>query len=177
MEERSALYNLTNDKNIVIKSAGKGCSTVVIWDSDDYIKEGEKKLGDKDLYKKVHKDLGTLISTIHEAIEKTGKRRNLNADKTKYFMIKVYSLLLAPENTQTVSRCSRSTNYFKPRSLCLKYIFLFRLSFATIGPGSKISSGKWSNPVHFLKSQGKFCLSFPCTLFYIFLTPKVINRV
>ena len=27
------------------------------------------------------------------------------------------------------------------------------------------SSVKWSDPVHFLKSQGKFSLSFPCTLF------------
>ena len=27
----------------------------------------------------------------------------------------------------------------------------------------------------FLKSQGKFLLSFPCTLFYIFLTPKNYN--
>ena len=36
-EERSALYNLKNDKNIVIKSADKG-SAVVVWDRDDYIK-------------------------------------------------------------------------------------------------------------------------------------------
>ena len=35
-----------------------------------------------------------------------------------------------------------------------------------------VSSVKWSHPAHFLKSQGKFFLSFPCTLFYIFLTPK-----
>ena len=39
------------------------------------------------------------------------------------------------------------------------------------------SSAKRSNPGHLLKSQGKFFLSFPCTLFYIFLTPKIINRV
>ena len=30
----------------------------------------------------------------------------------------------------------------------------------------------WSDPGHFLKSQGNFFLSFLCTLFYIFLTPK-----
>ena len=36
-EERSALYNLKNDKNIVIKSADKD-SAVVVWDRDDYIK-------------------------------------------------------------------------------------------------------------------------------------------
>ena len=35
-----------------------------------------------------------------------------------------------------------------------------------------LSSGKLSDPGHFLKSQGKFYLSFLCTLFYIFLTLK-----
>ena len=34
------------------------------------------------------------------------------------------------------------------------------------------SSVKWSDPGHFLKSQGKLFLSFPRTLFYIFLTRK-----
>ena len=34
------------------------------------------------------------------------------------------------------------------------------------------SSGKYSNPWHFSKSQGKFFLSFLCTLFFIFLRPK-----
>ena len=66
-EERSALYNLKNDKNIVIKSADKG-SAVVVWDRDDYIKEAEEQLGDKDIYEKVCNDPGPLISTIHEAI-------------------------------------------------------------------------------------------------------------
>ena len=40
-----------------------------------------------------------------------------------------------------------------------------------------VSSGKWSDPGHFLKSQGKFFLSFPCTLFYIFLTPKITDEI
>ena len=44
-EERSALYNFKNDKNIVIKSADKG-SSVVVWDRDDYIKEAEERLGE-----------------------------------------------------------------------------------------------------------------------------------
>ena len=35
-----------------------------------------------------------------------------------------------------------------------------------------VSSVKWSDPGHLLKSQGKFFLSFPCTLFYKILTPK-----
>ena len=40
-EEHSELYNLKNEKNIVIKSADTG-STIVVWGRDDYIKEGEK---------------------------------------------------------------------------------------------------------------------------------------
>ena len=35
-QERGALYNLENDKNVVIKGADKG-SAVVVWDRDDYI--------------------------------------------------------------------------------------------------------------------------------------------
>ena len=86
-EERSVLYNLKNDKNIVIKSADKG-SAVVVWDRDDYIKEAENQLGDKDIYEEVCNDPGPLISTIHEAIEKIRKRGDLNADTIKYFMVK-----------------------------------------------------------------------------------------
>ena len=47
-EERSALYNLKNDKNIVIKSADKG-SAVVVWDRGNYIKEAEEQIGHKDI--------------------------------------------------------------------------------------------------------------------------------
>ena len=39
-----------------------------------------------------------------------------------------------------------------------------------------MSSVKWSDPGQFLKAQGKLFLSFPCTLFYIFLTSKITNR-
>ena len=46
-EEREALFDLKNDKNIAIKGADKG-STVVVWDRDDYIQEAEKQLGDKE---------------------------------------------------------------------------------------------------------------------------------
>ena len=66
-EERSAVYNLKNDNNIVIKNADK-VSAVVIWDRDDYIKEAEKQLGD------LFNGPGSLISTIH-AIEKNSENR------------------------------------------------------------------------------------------------------
>ena len=44
--ERDALYNLKNDKTIVIKGADKGLA-VVIWDREDYTKEAENQLGDQ----------------------------------------------------------------------------------------------------------------------------------
>ena len=62
-EKRRALYDLKNEKDIVIKSADKG-SAVVVQDREDYIKEAEKQLGDKDIYEKVCNDPEPLISTI-----------------------------------------------------------------------------------------------------------------
>ena len=46
-EKRVALFDLKNDKTIVIKGADKGL-VVVVWDRDDYIQEAEKQLGDKE---------------------------------------------------------------------------------------------------------------------------------
>ena len=68
-KERQALYDLKNDKNIVIKGADKG-SAVVVWDTEDYIKEAEKQLGDSDVYEEVPDDPEPLISTINKTIEK-----------------------------------------------------------------------------------------------------------
>ena len=86
-EERRALHNLKNDKNIVVKSADKG-SAIVVWDRDDYIKEDEEQLEDKDIYEEVCNDPYYIIITMHEAIEKIRKRVDLNADTTKYFLVK-----------------------------------------------------------------------------------------
>ena len=36
-KERQVLYNLKNDKSIIIKGADKG-SALVVWDREDYIK-------------------------------------------------------------------------------------------------------------------------------------------
>ena len=51
-EERDALYNLKNDKAIVIKAADKD-SAVVVWDREDYVKEAENQLGDIIIYEEV----------------------------------------------------------------------------------------------------------------------------
>ena len=66
MFSHNSIYPLPRDKNIVIKSADKG-SAVVVWDRDDYIKEAEKQLGDKEIYEEVCNDPEPLISTIHNA--------------------------------------------------------------------------------------------------------------
>ena len=75
-KERQALYDLKNDKSIVIKGADKG-SALMVWDRDDYIKEVEKQLGDSDVSEEVSDDPEPLISTIHTTIEKIRKRGDL----------------------------------------------------------------------------------------------------
>ena len=54
-EERGALFDLKNDKTMVIKGADKG-SEVIVWDRDDYIQEAEKQLGDKQIYEEASND-------------------------------------------------------------------------------------------------------------------------
>ena len=73
-KEWQALYDLKNDKSIVIKGADKG-STVVVWDREDYIKGAEKQLGDSDVYGEVPDDPEPLISTIHRTMEKNEEKR------------------------------------------------------------------------------------------------------
>ena len=85
-KEQQALYDLKNDKNIVIKGADKG-SAVVVWDREDYIKEAEKQLGGSDVYEEAPDYPEPLISTIHR-IEKIRKRGNLKKETIKYFEVK-----------------------------------------------------------------------------------------
>ena len=106
-KERQALYDLKNNKNIVIKGADKG-SAVVIWDRDHYIKQAEKQLGDSDVYdlgqRGLHKgsrkqmrdsdvyeevldDPEPLISTMHRTIENNMKRGDLK--KRNYLIFEV----------------------------------------------------------------------------------------
>ena len=86
-KERQALYDLKNDKSIVIKGADKE-SAAVVWDREDYIKKAEKQLGDSDVYEEVPDDPEPLISTIHRTIEKIRKRGDLKKKTIKYFEVK-----------------------------------------------------------------------------------------
>ena len=87
MEERGALFDLKNVKNIAIKGADKG-SAMVVWDRDDYIQEAEKQLGDKEIYEEVSTDPQPLIDAIHGVVEKIRTRGDLFADNIEYFMVK-----------------------------------------------------------------------------------------
>ena len=55
-EEWKTIRSLVDDRSIVIKTAGKR-SAVVVWERNDYIKEAEKQLGDKNVYQKVKEKL------------------------------------------------------------------------------------------------------------------------
>ena len=85
--ERKALYDLKNDKSIVIKSADKG-SAVLVWDREDYVKEAEKQLADEEVYEEVSNDAAPLLKTINGVIAKIRKRGDLKRDTLYYFIIK-----------------------------------------------------------------------------------------
>ena len=48
-EEGQPMKSLVNDRSVVIKKADKG-SCVVVWNSEDYIAETEKHLGDVTIF-------------------------------------------------------------------------------------------------------------------------------
>ena len=100
-----ALFDLKNDKTIVIKGANKE-TAVVVWDRDDYFDEAEKQLGDKEVYEEVNNDPQPFTSTIHRTVEKIRKRGHLPADNIKQFMVKdpkfarFYLLTLCQKSTR-----------------------------------------------------------------------------
>ena len=85
--ERKAVYDLKNDKSIVIKSADKG-SAVVVWDREDYVKEAEKQLGDGEVYEEASSDAAPLLKTINGVIAKIRKLGDLKRDTLDYFIMK-----------------------------------------------------------------------------------------
>ena len=69
------------------KIADKG-SVVVVWDRGDYIKEAEKQLSDKEVYKEVSNDAAALLKIINTVIAKITKRGDLNRNNLDHFLIK-----------------------------------------------------------------------------------------
>ena len=68
-EERTAIKNLSSYKDVVIKRADKG-SCIVVENTFDYKKEGNKHLDDIQIYKPLREDpTKAIVTTINEAIE------------------------------------------------------------------------------------------------------------
>ena len=86
-EERKALFSLRDDTSIIIKEADKG-SAVVVWDREDYLAEAGKQLDDKNVYKKVTKEVeGSLIKTIKGVLGKIRKRGDISDSTLDYFLV------------------------------------------------------------------------------------------
>ena len=83
-EEREALYNLQDDRSIIIKGADKG-SVIVVWDREDYLKEAYRQLDDKEVYEQGPDDPSVLANTLMKALEKIGLRGDLSKDTLDYF--------------------------------------------------------------------------------------------
>ena len=60
--------------------------------------------------------------------------------------------------------------YFFKYLLCVARCLKWRLC----RPGSSV---KWSDPGHFLESQGNFFCHFHVLFFYMFLTPKITDEI
>ena len=53
--ERNALHLLRDDASIIIKEADKG-SAVLVWGREDYLREANSELSDKDVYREIKGD-------------------------------------------------------------------------------------------------------------------------
>ena len=73
--ERNALYLLRDDPSIIIKEADKG-SAVVVWDREDYLREANSQLSDKDVYREVKGYAEDhLMKVIKSVLRKIKKQR------------------------------------------------------------------------------------------------------
>ena len=85
-EERSALHKLQNDKSIVIKEADKG-SSVVVWDREDYLREAESQLNDREVYEEYSGGTDNLLDEIHRVLQHGKDKRQFSNNNIYYLMI------------------------------------------------------------------------------------------
>ena len=81
------MYNLKDDKSIIMKGADKGAA-VIVCDREDYLKEAGKQPEDKEVYLEVPNDSSALVSTIFKSLEKIRKCGDLSQDTLNYFLVK-----------------------------------------------------------------------------------------
>ena len=80
-DEWDAMYNLKDDKSIIIKGGDKGVA-VIVWDREDYIKEASKQLEDNEAASlfEVLSDSSALVTTMFTSLENIRKRGDLSQD-------------------------------------------------------------------------------------------------
>ena len=86
-EEWEASRGLADDRSISIKQEDKG-SCVVVWCRDDYIKEANKQLKDKTIYKDVNLKETILSDLVHKSnriFKSLYTRKFITEKKLKYF--------------------------------------------------------------------------------------------
>ena len=85
--ERDAIYSLKNGSSIIIKEADKGCA-VVVWDRDDYLREGKNQLNDKNVYEELTGNVeGPLEKIIKTVLKKIRDRRDISDSTLDYFLV------------------------------------------------------------------------------------------
>ena len=85
--ERNALYLLRDDPSIIIKEADKG-SVVVVWEREDYLREANSQLSDKDVYQEVKDDAEDhLMKVIKSVLRKIKNRGDISDETLEYFLV------------------------------------------------------------------------------------------
>ena len=81
------LISLRDDTSIIIKKADKG-STVAVWDRENYLKEVEKQLGDKETSAELPSDpVSPLIGTVKGCLSRFKNRGDIPNETLEYFFI------------------------------------------------------------------------------------------
>ena len=93
---------MRDDTSIIIKEAGKG-SGVVVWDREDYLKEAEKHLSDKETYEELSSDsVSPLIDIVKGCLARVKNRGDIPSETSEYFFMnkpKLGRFYLLPKTT------------------------------------------------------------------------------
>ena len=78
---------LRDDPSIIIKEADKG-SAVVVWDREDYLREANSQLSDKDVYREVKGYAEDhLMKVIKSVLRKIRNRGDVSDETLDYFLV------------------------------------------------------------------------------------------
>ena len=81
------MYLLRDDPSNIIKKADKR-SAVVVWDRDDYLREANSQLSDKDVHREVKGDAeGTFMKVKKSVLRKIRNRGDISDETWDYFLV------------------------------------------------------------------------------------------